>query len=358
MSLYRNRFTALERKRKSEEIASNKLTAVKSAIIKEKFESDLKVLENQACKEVYYNHKLTHQGIVTYKTFEGYYRKRNKNSLANLLNYKPDESDVWRDGKPFDEAFGVAVKDKKDYRRLDKYQVRKCKSACQKLSYYSGTRELISKKSGKYKFKVGFLTLTAPSSANYQQILKAFEGFLDYLRRTANCAYVWKKEIGEKSGLLHFHLIVNNVVPYYIVSWKWKRLLIAQGVEWAKNDKGLDTNSHSKIEIPHSAKQVARYVSKYVSKECELPVECGFIWGCSEIIKECKELILIEGEVSNDELWNITKSHKSISTDYVSILCCDLLKVKNLAPMLYNIFLKQYYSFKDNLTLPQRFFEV
>lgn len=358
MSLFRNRFTVQERRRVSIAKEQERVKEIKSEHIKSEFEKELEVLSSQREKVVYSNYKLSHQGITHYKTFENCSRKVRKSSLANLLNVTVEDSDQWKDGKPFDESFGIAPKDEKDYRVMNSQQVRRCRSACNKLSYYSSVREFRSKKSGKYKFKVAFISLGAPVNSTNEQILKAFEGFLDYLRRTANCVFVWKKEIGEDGKLLHFHIMINNFIPYYIVSWKWKRLLIAQGVIWPKNDKGIDTNAHTRIELPRSKKLVASYISKYIAKNCELHKTLGYLWGCSDIIKECKEIVLIESEVDNKELWNVIKCNKTVGTEYVSLVCCDLMKVKDLAPMLYNIFLKQFYEFREKLSLPQRFSSV
>jgi hypothetical protein len=135
----------------------------------------------------------------------------------------------------------------KNVRNLNESQSRRVKRYCSKLCYYSGVRKFKNKKDKEFSMKVAFLTLTAPSGVTHKQFLKAFDHFIDYIRRTANCTYVWKKELGEKSGNLHVHLLINNFIPFYIVSWKWKRLLTAEGVVWPKNDKGKDTEAHTRI---------------------------------------------------------------------------------------------------------------
>jgi len=353
--MYQERFSKLNRKRYSISLIKQKKIDAKALAQKKEFESQLNELSENRIKAVLQNYKLTDSGVISYKSYEGYSRNVKKSSLINLLNYNPEIENYWKDGKPFDPALGYGVKDLKDYRTLSPKQVRDCRKLCNKLSYYTANRKFKSKKTGTYNFRIGFISLTTPLNTTDQQSLKAFEGFLDYLRRTANCIYVWKKELGEEGNRLHYHIMVNNFIPYYIVSWKWKRLLLEQGVKWPKNKKGEDTTSHYRIELPRNKKQTSSYISKYIVKGCELPKGHGYIIGCSEILKELKETVLIESEIENTELWNLIKSNKTIYTDYVGIICCDLLKVKKIAPMLYNIFLKQYYSFRDTLTLPQRF---
>jgi len=76
-----------------------------------------------------------------------------------------------------------------------------------------------SKKSGEYSFKVGFLTLTAPECATTTQILNAFGHFCDYLRRTAELVVLCgKRSWANHNGKLHFHIMVNNFHPVYIVN--------------------------------------------------------------------------------------------------------------------------------------------
>jgi len=98
-----------------------------------------------------------------------------------------------------------------------------------KLAYYSGTRSFSSKKTGTHNFKSHSNT-HCPFQCQPRKSLAAFDHFLDYLRRTANAVFVWKKELGETGRALHFHIMLNNFIPYYIVNWKWKRLLINEGI--------------------------------------------------------------------------------------------------------------------------------
>lgn len=325
---------------------------------KEEFEKEISIIEKNRGPIVYQSYKLTHQGIINYKTYENCTRKISHNSLANLLNTSYSNYTSLVDGQPFDNSLGIYPKTIKDYRNMDANQKRQCRKMCNKLTYYTKKRAFKSKKSGHYYFKIAFLTLTAPVTANELQLLKAFDHFLDYLRRTANCVYVWKKEIGSKGEKLHFHIMLNNFIPYYIVDWKWKRLLLNEGVVWSKNEKNEDTKSHYRIELPKNAKQTASYISKYMGKDELLPNEYGYIWGCSQVLKELKEIVLIEGEVNNNELWNIIKKSKTIATDFVNITCCDLMKVKNIAPGLYKIFEKQFFEFQLKISLKQRFMTV
>jgi len=293
---------------------------------------------------VYDNFKLSHSGITRYTVFEDIPRKHHNNSLKNLLNYQQITGEI------------IESDTNKEYvRNLNIQQSKKVRRYCSKLCYYSGERIFKSKKSGKHSMKVAFLTITAPGGTTNKQFLKAFDHFLDYLRRTANCVYVWKKERGSQSGNLHVHLMINNFIPYYIVSWKWKRLLIAEGVVWPESTTGKDTNAHTRIELPKNSQQAGHYMSKYMSKAYELPKECGYIWGKSAVLDQCQEYTFMEGTLQENELDAIREHGKLVGDKYVSHLVIDLLKVQKYAPRIFEIFQDQYMAFYQILTLPQKF---
>jgi hypothetical protein len=304
---------------------------------------------------VYWNSKFSHSGITGYKVFEGYSRKMSKTSLNNLLNRKKELESFNAELNSNQVQPKDYVSDKPKFRELSSQASKKCRHYCQKLCYYSGNRSFTSKKSGKYNFKVAFLTLTTPASCTPHQSLKAFELFLDYLRRTANCTYIWKKELGELNEGLHYHILINNFIPYYIVSWKWKRLLLAQGVTWPVNIEGKETSSHYRIELPRSLKKINYYVSKYVAKECKLPQEYGYIWGKSEILDQCKEFQAMAEDIPYNEVQILKTKFKVVRTDYITHICVDLLKVRDFAPELFTLFEAQYLEFSQKITLPQKF---
>lgn len=329
---------------------------------------------------VYWNSKLSHTGIIGYKAFEGCNRKLHSSSLANLLNSQVYSNwTLWtlindfKAATNYDQRFHVndqaaELLDKTEFdtylqhthqaRKLNPGQSRKVKQLCNKLTYYSQKRQFTSKKSGKYNMRVAFLTLTTPEGADPIAVCRAFNGFLDYLQRTANCVYVWKKELGEESGNLHFHVLINNFIPYYIIAWKWKRLLLAQQIQWSTAENGSDSNSHYRIELPRNKRQTAAYVAKYMSKAYDLPGEYGYISGHSSVLDSLKEITFIENDLPMDEVRAIMAKNKVIRTDHVSIICCDLLRVKAIAPEIGAIFEQQYIEFSEKITLPQKFHEV
>lgn len=326
---------------------------------------------------VYWNTKYTHTGVTAYKVFENCQRSIHNSSLKNLLHvgaftnetlrYYINAYNICIDAderlKISDECkktvspedFEIFLQETNQHRKLNPGQCRRIKSLSNKLAYYSAKRIFQSKKTGTYSMKVAFLTLTCPESTTGQQATKAFNHFLSYLSRTANAVYVWKKELGETNGKLHFHILINNFIPYYIVSWKWKRLLLAEGVSWPIKADGTHTDSHYRIELPRSQKLVAHYIAKYMSKAYDLPREYGYISGHSPILDELKEIDILLEDCPREELDNLARHSKVIAGDYVSLICCDLLHCGNLAPKINALFERQYIDFCERITLPQKF---
>lgn len=327
---------------------------------------------------VYWNSKLTHNGVVGYKTFENVVRRIHHNSLNNLLtsispsdwvlndlilsfrNAKNDDERIRINDQAVEkcdqEQFELFLQKTRQARHINKAQGRKIRNLCDKLAYYTQKRVFRSTKTGAYSMRVAFLTLTAPDYSDPKMVCKAFNHFLDYLQRTANCVYVWKKELGSESERLHFHIVINNFIPYYIISWKWKRLLIAEGVKWYSNEAGKDTDSHYRIELPRNKKQISHYISKYMSKAYDLPGEYGYISGHSSVLNSLKEITLIENDCPLDEVEKLKSCSRVIRRDYVTIICNDLLTIKDKCPKLFAIFNEQYEKFSEIITLPQRFF--
>jgi hypothetical protein len=303
-------------------------------------------LQHSACI-VYASSKMTHSGLSCWKTFEGFNRKLSTNSLQNLIPNRLKN-------KLIDELSGTVLNN----RHLNEKQTRQIKSYSNKLCYYSQVRTFMSKKTGSYKFKVAFITLTCPENTTNSQAIHAFEHFLDYLRRTANCQYVWKKELGEKNGKLHFHILINNFIPYYLVNWKWKRVLLQEGVKWPKNDKGKETESHYRIELPRSRKLIAHYIAKYMSKAYEIPKELGYISGHSEILEKCKEPIFIESELPKDEILLLQKKFRTIRDQFITHTCVDLRRIQAIAPTIHFWFMRQFEKFQTDITLPQKYYYV
>lgn len=295
---------------------------------------------------VYFTHKISHTGITTYKVFEGYTRNVTDTSKANLMRgitggLEKDSTANMKIGKTISEATG---------KKIFKY--------CQKLAFYSSNRQFSTSKGKQFKFRVSFLTLTAPDHYTTEEINRAFERFLDYLTRTANCRYVYKKEVGEKNGKFHIHLMINNMVPYYIVSHKWKKCLMFENQYWPKYDDGKDYNTHSRIELPRSKRMVSAYISKYMGKGGYIIEKVGNLWGKSKVLDDCKEIQLIENDINPEEYRRLAEISRYYESEFVTFISVEWFKIKSFCPNIYSIFEQQYMTFCEQISLPQKFDRV
>lgn len=102
-----------------------------------------------------------------------------------------------------------------------------------------------------------FITLTYhntnPTSHEAKTHLRTF--LKRVFRRFGELSVVWRLE-PQKRGVWHFHLIVFDL-PFY----HWKNCL----ADW-QTVTGDNTITNVKLEFCYNAKQVRRYVSKYVAK--------------------------------------------------------------------------------------------
>lgn len=303
---------------------------------------------------VYVQHKIKHSGILSYKVFEGFSRSMSKNSLANLHLSNKYYTSTDDEGNEIT-LKEVTTNDSIKFPTFSLAMAKRCKTYCQKLTYYSATRYFTGKGDKKYSMKVGFITLTAPNSFKNEEIEAAFQKFIDYLHRTANCEYVYKKELGSKSGYLHYHILVNNFVPYYIIRDKWKRLLMNENYHWPTDESGKPYSAHYRVELPRKAKVVASYIAKYMSKEQVFPSACGRLWGKSKLLDSIEEATLIENDLPIDEYTRLLEKYKVIKDTIITLVCCDPLKLKKIAPEIYACFEFYYMKASQLITHEQRF---
>jgi hypothetical protein len=132
-------------------------------------------------------------------------------------------------------------------------------------------------------------------------------------------------------------------------------LLLAEGVKWPQTESGEDTSSHYRIELPRNKKSTASYISKYMSKGQGLPIEYGYISGHSKVLDTLKDTSIIVDDLDTDELNKLASHSKVIHSEYVNLICTDLLRCAKTAPKIYDLFYSQYLQFSEILTLPQKF---
>ncbi len=140
-----------------------------------------------------------------------------------------------------------------------------------------------------YPWKVAFVTLTLskPQGDITDQYLKRYllNGFLKELKRKAGKAvqYIWRAE-KQQNGNLHFHLIIDCFFDKDELRGIWNNLQRVHGFL----EPG-ETAPSTEIKGIKSRKQLAVYISKYVSKEADnaKPVG-GRLWQCSRPVSRLR----------------------------------------------------------------------
>lgn len=161
--------------------------------------------------------------------------------------------------------------------------------AVEKLVYQKSTKK-------KFKFKVGFVTLTLSSKQNHsdteikKQLLNHF--LVECRKRWEVIHYVWRAE-RQKNGNIHFHILTDKFIPYQELRNVWNRIQNKLGYvdTFTANTGKTDPNStdvHSVVKI----RNIRKYVSKYMSKQQEEEPIQGQIWGLSYSLSKSKPLQL------------------------------------------------------------------
>ena len=208
------------------------------------------------------------------------------------------------------------------------------KNAVNWLVFSASPKRVYSRKENKtFKFKVAFVTLTLPdtkekiSPADFQK--KLLNPFLVYIRKYNNLKnYVWKMEY-QKNGKLHCHLTVDVFIHYLDIRKAWNRLLIKNGymVDFEAKFGHSDPNS-TDIHAVHKIKNIAAYISKYLSKP--IGSDTGFkgrIWGCSYDLSRANKLAVhIPSPDCAEHLFSLM--HKDIK--YHKIIQCNVKKKKEV----------------------------
>jgi hypothetical protein len=179
--------------------------------------------------------------------------------------------------------------------------------------------------------RMRFVTLTLPASQQHSDndLKRMFSTwFLGLLKRNYGVEnYVWRAET-QKTGGLHFHVLIDRPVPAMALRALWNRCLEPYGYirRYRENQKawhcngfkvrrelfgqwneasqrkayelGKETNwsnpNSTDIHALKNVKNVVAYVVKYVSKNSPSRTVEGRLWGCSDGLRELERFTLQE----------------------------------------------------------------
>lgn len=179
--------------------------------------------------------------------------------------------------------------------------------------------------------KLRFVTLTLPASQIHTdaELKRVFNSwFMQLLRRRFGVkSYLWRAET-QKSGGLHFHVLIDQPVPHLQLRKIWNSCIEPLGyiARYRENQQqwhstgfhmrpelfkqwdirkqkeaykhGMATNwsqpNTTDIHALQNVKNVVAYVVKYVSKNSPTRKVEGRLWGCSDDLRELERFVVQE----------------------------------------------------------------
>lgn len=240
-----------------------------------------------------------------------------------------------------------------------------------------------------FNFKINFLTLTLPSvqAHNTAEITKdCFNQFLTEIRSRTNMEnYVWRLEF-QGNGNLHYHIVTDTFIDYFLALKIWNRILRKKGYVQAYQKKFSKMNLaeyldavkyNDKVDFQQLAKRYAKgvsenwenppsvdvkvctsnkaisfYISKYFGKNKEDSAVCNpldneensfslRLWFCSRSLSRLTSIVDYEEIIPINwfTLLNGAAKVRNVIMDYANCLFFDITEMTNyIKSLLYPAF--------------------
>ena len=197
-----------------------------------------------------------------------------------------------------------------------------------------------------FYFKINFITLTLASKQIHDDNTikkELLNQFLTEIRQQFKVKkYLWRAE-PQKNGNIHFHIIADQFIHYREVRVKWNRIQNKLGYvdRYTAKEGKLDPPS-TEIKSIKRIKNLAKYLSKYCTKESEIRKIQGRQWGLSQNLSKFQRAVTVPSYAMMDELKELRdvffKHYKQY--DYCCCLYVHVNKWKKIIKgLLYNQFL-------------------
>ena len=125
--------------------------------------------------------------------------------------------------------------------------------------------------------------------------------FIEELKRLYNVKYFfWKAEV-QKSGNIHFHVVIDIFIHYKKLQDLWNSCL--QRLEYINafaEKHGHRNPPSTHVELIDSVKKAVSYVIKYVNKDLEGRNIEGRKWGCSKELRDFS----VSGYLEDCDMYN------------------------------------------------------
>lgn len=125
----------------------------------------------------------------------------------------------------------------------------------------------VRKENRRFKYKVGFMTLTLPEKQKHtdKEIHEnIFKPFIRILKQKYDLAeYLWKAESQDNNNI-HYHLTINVWIHYGAINREWNKQLMKAGYNFKTPNHERAT---TQIKATKSIKNLSAYLCKYISKK-------------------------------------------------------------------------------------------
>jgi len=149
-----------------------------------------------------------------------------------------------------------------------------------------------------------FVTLTLPSLQQHSDTeikRECLMVFIEELKRLYDVKYYfWKAEV-QKSGNIHFHVVIDKFVHYGKLQYLWNSCL--QRLEYINafaEKHGHRNPPSTHVELIDSVQKAVSYVIKYVNKDLEGRNIEGRKWGCSKELRDFS----VSGYLEDCDMYN------------------------------------------------------
>lgn len=270
------------------------------------------------------------------------------------------------------------------------------KNIMQKINwlYFLARSKSVKTLSGKeiYNFKINFITLTLPAKQMHPTSVittKCLNQFLIEIKKLYSVDnLVWRLEF-QKNGNIHYHLVTDVYMDYYIVLKHWNRIINKLGYvnryaekhrkmslqeyvdtynKGGKYDFATMKNRYIKgrsfdWQVPNSVdvkpvtsgKQIAFYIAKYFSKKDKTGVSCNRLdtkenslgmrlWFCSRSLSKLKKIRDFVPAFDIDVLSIILKCKKifKVVHEYCTTFFYDFSQLENDGKAVLSKLLRDY----------------
>lgn len=254
-------------------------------------------------------------------------------------------------------------------------------------------------KAKEYQVKPTFITLTLPSKQTHTDLELYRHGlsrFLVTMKRRGHIQhYIWRAEVQE-NGNLHYHIISDRFIHHETLKNSWNEILYDLGYiePYSQKHKLMTLDDYLKtrdckteeqtnkaikaynegvlcgwvspnstdIKEVKSEQGLARYMSKYMSKEADLlrrPIKAR-LWGCSDTLRNLKNTITVFTDKDTEALIDTARRDciDVIVKEYCTIIPASATTLNKLNPFLYNLHLSNIqYNYMQLYVSPLKNFE-